>query len=162
MEEINLFIKKNVPKVKMTIKYNDDNNVYTYKFNSQGIDFKLLFIETENNISLKYDSKTITDFNDIQLELFDILNYKTLEYLDAYIIKKSIEKEIIFNDMYNDYYDDQNQQLICNRSLTFKNGITKKFVINIYENTDYVLNYNLESIEGFDNVLAKITEILGN
>ena len=162
MEEINLFIKKNVPKVKMTVKYNDDNNVYTYKFNSQGIDFKLLFTETENNVSLKYDSKTITDFNDIQLELFDILNYKTLEYLDAYIIKKSIEKEIIFNDMYNDYYDDQNQQLICNRSLTFKNGLTKKFVINIYENTDYVLNYNLESIEGFDNVLAKIGEILEN
>lgn len=162
MEEINLFIKKNVPKVKMTVKYNDDNNVYTYKFNSQGIDFKLLFTETENNVSLKYDSKTITDFNDIQLELFDILNYKTLEYLDAYIIKKSIEKEIVFNDMYNDYYDDQNQQLICNRSLTFKNGLTKKFVINIYENTDYVLNYNLESIEGFDNVLAKIGEILEN
>ena len=64
--------------------------------------------------------------------------------------------------MYNDYYDDQNQQLICNRSLTFKNGLTKKFVINIYENTDYVLNYNLESIEGFDNVLAKIGEILEN
>ena len=162
MEEINLFIKKNVPKVKMTVKYNDDNNVYTYKFNSQGIDFKLLFTETENNVSLNYDSKTITDFNDIQLELFDILNYKTLEYLDAYIIKKSIEKEIVFNDMYNDYYDDQNQQLICNRSLTFKNGLTKKFVINIYENTDYILNYNLESIEGFDNVLAKITEILEN
>ena len=162
MEEINLFIKKNVPKVKMTVKYNDDNNVYTYKFNSQGIDFKLLFTETENNVSLNYDSKTITDFNDIQLELFDILNYKTLEYLDAYIIKKSIEKEIVFNDMYNDYYDDQNQQLICNRSLTFKNGLTKKFVINIYENTDYVLNYNLESIEGFDNVLAKIGEILEN
>jgi hypothetical protein len=162
MEEINVFIKRNIPKVKMTVKYNDDNNVYTYKFNSQGIDFKLLFTETENNVSLSYDSKTITDFNDIQLELFDILNYKTLEYLDAYIIKKSIEKEIVFNDMYNDYYDDQNQQLICNRSLTFKNGLTKKFVINIYENTDYILNYNLESIEGFDNVLAKITEILEN
>jgi hypothetical protein len=162
MEEINVFIKRNIPKVKMTVKYNDDNNVYTYKFNSQGIDFKLLFTETENNVSLSYDSKTITDFNNIQLELFDILNYKTLEYLDAYIIKKSIEKEIVFNDMYNDYYDDQNQQLICNRSLTFKNGLTKKFVINIYENTDYILNYNLESIEGFDNVLAKITEILEN
>ena len=72
MDEINAFIKKNVGKSTMTVKYNDGNNVYNYKFNSQGIDFKLSFVETEDDITLNYNSKSITNFNDIQLELFDI------------------------------------------------------------------------------------------
>lgn len=160
MDEINAFIKKNVSKKTMTVKYNEGNNVYTYKFNSQGIDFKLSFVETEHDITLNYNSKSISNFNDIQLELFDILNYKTIEYIDAYITKKAFEKEIIFEDIYNDYYDDQNKQLICTRSLTFKDGMTKKFIINIYDNIDYVMHYNFETIEGFDDVFLKIKEFL--
>jgi len=161
MDDIRLFIKKNaIIKLQLSIKYKDDYTEYKYKYG----DNLLIFKEYEDNISLTYNKKTYDTFNDIQLILFDLFDYKNIEYIDAYLQKKIYNKSSYnLTDLYNDYYDDYEKKLICTRRLSVSSGDTTKelklrFVVN--HETDYTLYYNFETINGFDDIIKKIDEII--
>jgi len=162
MDDIRLFIKKNaVIKLQMSIKYKDDHTEYKYKY----ADNLLIFREyDENNITLTYNKTTYDTFTDIQLILFDLFDYKNIEYIDAYLQKKIYNKASYnLTDLYDDYYDDYNKKLICTRRLSVTTADTTKelklrFVVN--DETDYVLYYNFETINGIDDIIKKIDEIV--
>jgi len=161
MDDIRLFIKKNaIVKLQLSIKYKDDYTEYKYKYG----DNLLIFKEYEDNISLTYNKKTYDTFNDIQLVLFDLFDYKNIEYIDAYLQKKIYNKSAYnLTDLYNDYYDDYEKKLICTRRLSVSSGDTTKelklrFVVN--HETDYTLYYNFETINGLDDIIKKIDEII--
>ena len=61
--------------------------------NLQGSAAALLFKEIDGEvISLNYNKKTYTDFNEIQLLLFNLFDYKNIEYIDCYLqSKKNIQ-----------------------------------------------------------------------
>ena len=161
MNDIRLFIKKNaVVRLQLAIKYKDDCTEYKYKYG----DNLLIFREYEDNITLTYNKTTYNTFNDIQLILFDLFDYKNIEYIDAYLQKKvSTKPSCYIDDLYNDYYDDYEKKLICTRRLSVTTAdntkeLKLKFVVN--NETDYVLYYNFETINGIDDIIKKIDEIV--
>jgi len=158
MEDIRLFMKKNAPLYKLSIAYRDGYNLYRYKFD----DFTLLFKETEDAVELNYNKKDYTNFNEIQLLLFDLFDYKNIEYIDVFLQLK-IEKSktpIRIEDIYNDFYDDINKELICVRNLIINEEKIMKFKIIVYDEHDYKLYYNSETISGFNEILEKINKLL--
>lgn len=158
MEDIRLFMKKNAPLYKLSIAYRDTYNLYRYKFD----DFTLLFKETEDGIELNYDKKDYTNFNEIQLLLFDLFDYKNIEYIDVFLQLK-IEKSKIpirIEDIYNDFYDDMNKEFICVRNLIINEEKIIKFKIVVYDEHEYKLYYNCETISGFSEILEKIDKLL--
>lgn len=158
MEDIRLFMKKNASLYKLSIAYRVGYNLYRYKFD----DFTLLFKETENGVELNYENKDYTKFNEIQLLLFDLFDYKNIEYIDAFLQLK-IEKSktpIRIEDIYNDFYDDINKELICVRNLIVNEEKIIKFKIIVYDEQEYKLYYNSETISGFNEILEKINKLL--
>ena len=159
MEDIRLFMKKNAANLyKLSIAYRDTCILYKYKFD----DFTLLFKETENGIELNYQKKDYSNFNEIQLLLFDLFDYKNIEYIDVFLQLK-IERSKIpirIEDIYNDYYDDMNKELICVRNLIINEEKIIKFKIVVYDEHEYKLYYNSETISGFNEILEKINKLL--
>ncbi len=158
MEDIRLFMKKNASLYKLSIAYRDGYNLYRYKFD----DFTLLFKETDNGVELNYEKKDYTNFNEIQLLLFDLFDYKNIEYIDVFLQLK-IEKSktpIRIEDIYNDFYDDINKELICVRNLIVNEEKIIKFKIIVYDEREYKLYYNSETISGFNEILEKIDKLL--
>jgi hypothetical protein len=163
MDDIRMFIKKNaVVKLQHAIKYNDDHVEYKYKYGDTILTFKEY---ADDLITLNYNKTTYDTFNDIQLILFDLFNYKNIEYIDAYLQKKvSNNSSYNITDLYNDYYDDYEKKLICTRRLTITtadNDIKEfklKFIIN--NEKDHVLYYDCETINGIDDIIKKIDQIL--
>jgi hypothetical protein len=158
MDDITLFIKRNaVIKLQHAIKYNDDHTEYKYKYNDNILTFKEY---EEDVITLTFNKKTYDIYNDIQLILFDLFDYKNIEYIDAYLQQK-VSKTTSCNitDLYNDYYDDYEKKLICTRKLLFnEKEIKLKFIIT--NETDHILYYNCETINGIDDIIKKIDEII--
>lgn len=158
MEDIRLFMKKNASLYKLSIAYRDGYNLYRYKFD----DFTLLFKETDNGVELNYEKNDYTNFNEIQLLLFDLFDYKNIEYIDVFLQLK-IEKSktpIRIEDIYNDFYDDINKELICVRNLIVNEEKIIKFKIIVYDEREYKLYYNSETISGFNEILEKIDKLL--
>ena len=113
MDDIRLFIKKIVPKdsIKLSIKYNDNYNTYKYKYYDNLLIFNEYFpidYEEDNKIELIIGKNKYDNYNDIQLILFELFDYKTIEYIDIYLQKKVIKNNIYIEDIYDDYYDDIN------------------------------------------------------
>jgi hypothetical protein len=154
LTEIQLFIKNNSKIVSLNIEYTDEGDVYTYIINIQGINYTLKLIEDGDIIKMIYNDITYTDYNDIQLELFELFNYKNIEYIDCYILKKRNINDFEVLDIYDDYYDNNEDMLICNRSFKKDDKIIKIKII--YQNEDYSLYYNMEVIHGFDNIIEKL------
>jgi hypothetical protein len=158
MEDIRLFMKKNASLYKLSIAYRDGYNLYRYKFD----DFTLLFKETDNGVELNYEKNDYRNFNEIQLLLFDLFDYKNIEYIDVFLQLK-IEKSktpIRIEDIYNDFYDDINKELICVRNLIVNEEKIIKFKIIVYDEREYKLYYNSETISGFNEILEKIDKLL--
>lgn len=153
MDNLRSFIKKiALNTYKLSIAYKDDYNLFKYVFD----DFTLVFKEIDGEVvSLNYNKKTYTDFNEIQLLLFDLFDYKNIEYIDVYLQSK---KGIQIEDIYNDFYDDVNKELICIRNIIKDEKIIKIKII-VYNNEEYKLFYNYETINGFDEIIKKIDEL---
>ena len=157
--DIQLFIKNNCKIVSLNIDYTNDGDIHNYVINIQGINHKLKLIEEGDDvIKLIYNDNTFTDENEIQLELFELFNYKNIEYIDCYIIKKRNIDNFEILDIYDDYYDNNDDILICNRSFKKNDKLIKIKII--YQNEEYTMYYNLETIHGFDNIIEKIDLIL--
>ena len=160
MEDIRLFLKKIAKnQYKLSIAYREGYNLYKYKFD---IGFTLLFKETEEGIELTHENKTYTNLNEIQLILFDIFNYRNIEYIDVYLQHKidNYKTSARIEDIYDDYYDDTKNELVCMRQILLDNDkkiIKMKFVV--VEETDYYLYYNDETISGFEEILIKINQL---
>lgn len=156
MNDIRIFIKKNSKQeYKLSIKYEDNETIYKYKYD----DYLLTFKEDFNdNISLIINKKTYDNLTDIHLFLFNLFDYKNFEYIDLYL-KQQIEKTpIIIEDYYNDNYDDFNNEFIAIRNLILNKRIFKMKII--LKNNEFYLYYNLDIISGFDNIIEKIKEII--
>jgi hypothetical protein len=166
MDDIRLFIKKIVPKdsIKLSIKYNDNYNTYKYKYYDNLLIFNEYFpidYEEDNKIELIIGKNKYDNYNDIQLILFELFDYKTIEYIDIYLQKKVIKNNIYIEDIYDDYYDDINDKLICTRLLKLKdNTLSFKLKFIILNKTDIKLYYKNDIISDFDNILKKIDEII--
>ena len=67
---------------------------------------------------MEYNDKIYNNDNDIQLKLFELFNYKNIEYIDCYIKNKLNDNY----DYYDDDYDNIKDKLICNRiiNINFK------------------------------------------
>ena len=94
--------------------------------------------------------------------LFDLFDYKNIEYIDVFLQLK-IEKSktpIRIEDIYNDFYDDINKELICVRNLIVNEEKIIKFKIIVYDEREYKLYYNSETISGFNEILEKIDKLL--
>jgi hypothetical protein len=163
MDDIRIFIRRIASNnYSLNIKYNDDNTTtYIYKINNNNK--KLIFNESNDNITLKYDNKMYDNNLDISLILFDLFNYKNIEYIDIYLQKKIKDynltypiNELIIDDIYNDNYDDETMILTCIRNIN--NFIKIKLIID--KDNNFSLFYNLETISGFDNIIKKIDEII--
>ena len=154
LNDIRLFIKNNSKIISSKIEYNDDNIIYTYEINIQGMEHILKLIEDGDMISLDYNDNIINDEIEIQLELFELFNYKNTEYIDCYILQKQKTVEFDILDIYDDYYDNNEDLLICNRSYMKDDKLIKMKII--YQNEDYIMNYNLETIYGFEKIIEKI------
>jgi hypothetical protein len=158
--DIKQFIKNNSKVISYSVEYNIDGKViYKYILNITGINHSIDFIENEENeiISMLYNGNEITGSNNIQLELFELLNYKNIEYIDCYILKKNYNNSFEIVDIYDDYYDNNEDMLICNRTFIKNDKIIKIKII--YQNDDYILYHNLDVIYGFDNIIEKIDEL---
>lgn len=158
LEDLQVFIKKNSKIVSLKIDYTDNGDIYNYKINFKGNNYNFKLINDGEKIKMEYNNNIIDNDNDIQLELFEILNYKTIEYIDCYIIKKRNETKFEILDMYDDYYDNNENKLICNRSFKKDN---KQLRIKItYQDDDYTMYYNMEEINGFEEIIRKLDLIL--
>ena len=93
MNDIRIFIKNNSKEeYKLSIKYEDNETIYKYKYSS----YLLIFKEDFNdNISLIINKKTYDNLTDIHLFLFNLFDYKNFEYIDLYL-KQQIEKTSIY------------------------------------------------------------------
>jgi len=160
LTDIKLFIKKNSNVINLTINYTDEGDIYNYKINIEGINYEIKIIDTYENISIEYNNEIYRDDNEIQLKLFELFNYKNIEYLDCYINNK-INKinDYYYYDNYNDDYDNQKDILVCNRIIKNKDNKLIKFKFEYYKN-EYYLIINDENIIGFDNIIKKIDSIL--
>jgi len=159
-EEIHQFIKRNSKVNSLNVNYTPDTNEYIYVVNVNGLThtFKLILDLTDNSIMLEHKSKVIRYSNDIQLELFEIFNYKNIEYIDCYIFNKRITSDFDIIDMYDDYYDNDNDELICNRTIIKdEKPIKLKFVCHDNEMT---MEYNMQKIIGFEEIIEKLDLIL--
>ena len=159
-EEIHQFIKRNSKIISLNIKYTPDTNEYIYVVNVNGLNhtLKIILDLTDNSVVLEYKSNLIRYSNDIQLELFEIFNYKNIEYIDCYIFKKKIINDFDIIDMYDDYYDNDNDELISNRTIIKdEKPIKIKFVCHDNEMT---MEYNMEKIVGFEEIIEKLDLIL--
>jgi hypothetical protein len=157
--DLQMFIKKNSKIVSMNIDYTDEGDIYNYKINAEGIDYNFKFITDGETIKMIYNDKIIDNDNDIQLELFDLLNYKNIEYIDCYIIKKRNENnnfEII--DMYDDTYYNNIDKLVCNRSFKKNDKIIKIKII--YQYNEFKFYYDGKEITEIDEILKKLDIIL--
>ena len=159
-EEIHQFIKRNSKINSMTVDYTPDTNEYNYVVNVSGLNnsFKIILDLTDYSISLHHKSRVFNYSNDIQLELFEIFNYKNIEYIDCYILKKKLTKDFDIIDMYDDYYDNDNDLLICNRTI-IKDQKPIKIKFTCHDN-EMTMEYNMQKIIGFEEIIEKIDEIL--
>jgi len=157
-EDLQMFIKKNAKIVSLKIDYTDTVDIHHYKVNIEGNLYEFKLLNDGDKIKLDYNNNLIDDDTDIQLELFDMFNYKNIEYIDCYILKKRKENFFEIVDMYDDYYDNNKDELICNRSFIKNNNQIKIKII--YYNNDYIMYYNMEKIEGFEEIIRKIDMIL--
>ena len=73
------FIKTNSKINTMNIKYTDEGDIYEYNVNIEGIDHIIKIIDDGDIIKLDYNDKIIDNDIDIQLELFELFNYKNIE-----------------------------------------------------------------------------------
>ena len=166
MDDIRFFIKRVAPKdsIKLYIKYNDTHTAYKYKYYDNLLIFNEYFpidYEEDNKIELIIGKNKYDNYNDIQLILFELFDYKTIEYIDIYLQKKVIKNNIYIEDIYDDYYDDINDKLICTRLLKLKdNTLSFKLKFIILNKTDIKLYYKNDIISDFDNILKKIDEII--
>lgn len=160
MELVDLqrFIKSNSKINDMKIDYMDEYNVYEYNINVEGNNHIIKIIEDGDILKLEYNDKILDNDIDIQLELFELLNYKNIEYIDCLILKKRRDKIFEIIDIYDDYYDNNEDKLICNRSFIINDKIIKIKII-ICEN-DYMMYYNMEEIIGFEEIIKKLDLIL--
>jgi hypothetical protein len=153
------FIKKNSKINELKIHYTDDGDIYEYKINIEGIDYIVKIIDDGDILKFEYNGKILDNDIDIQLELFELFNYKNIEYIDCFILKKRNINNFEILDMYDDNYDNIEKKYICNRSI-MKNEELKKIKIVIYDETEYIMYYDMEEINGFDEILKKIDLIL--
>ena len=154
------FIKQNSKVNSMNIKYTDEYDIYEYNVNIEGMIHIIKILDDGDMIKLDYNEKILDNDIDIQLELFELFNYKNIEYIDCYILKKQQLHEIEVLDMYEDHYDNNDGILICNRAF-MKNERIIKIKIIVYDNgTDYKMYYNLDEISGFDEIIKKIDLLL--
>jgi hypothetical protein len=161
MNDIRMFFKNNAKnQYKLSIAYREGYNLYKYKFGG----FELLFKEEEDGITLTYNKQTYTNFNEIQLILFDIFDYKNIEYIDVYLQFKidKCKTSARIEDIYDDYYDDINKELICTRHIYITSDFSEqkekiiKLKLVVIDESEYKLFYNNETIIGFEEILAKI------
>jgi len=154
------FIKQNSKVNSMNIKYTDEYDIYEYNVNIEGMIHIIKILDDGDMIKLDYNEKILDNDIDIQLELFELFNYKNIEYIDCYILKKQQLHEIEVLDMYEDHYDNNDGILICNRAF-MKNERIIKIKIIVYDNgADYKMYYNLDEISGFDEIIKKIDLLL--
>jgi hypothetical protein len=156
MNDIRTFIKNTSKELyKLSIKYDDTETIYKYKYPSYLLTFKEDFNE---NVILIINGNTYESLTDIHLFLFNLFDYKNFEYIDLYL-KQQIEKtSIIIEDFYNDNYDDFNNEFIAIRNLNLNE---KNFKMKIVlKNNEFYLYFNLDIISGFDNILEKIKQII--
>ena len=153
------FIKKNSKINDLEIHYTDEGDIYEYKINVEGIDYIIKIIDDGDILKLEYNGKILDNDIDIQFELFELLNYKNIEYIDCFILKKQNINNFEILDMYDDNYDNIEKKYICNRSI-MKNEELKKIKIVIYDETEYIMYYDMEEINGFDEILKKLDLIL--
>jgi hypothetical protein len=157
-EDLQAFIKRNSKITSLKMDYTDEGDIYHYKINSNGMIYEFKLTNDGENIKMECNNTIIDNDNDIQLELFEMLNYKNIEYIDCYILKKRNETNFEILDMYDDYYDNVEKKLICNRS--FKKNNKQLRIKIIYQNDDYILIYNSKEIIGFDEIIRKLDLIL--
>ena len=160
LSELRLFIKKNSKITKLNIDYTDEGDIYDYIINIEGIDYNIKLIDTYSEIIMEYDNEKYNDDIDIQLKLFELFNYKNIEYLDCYIKKKINITNNLNNeyDFYDDDYDNIKDKLICNRVININEKIIK-FKFEYYNNELYMKIGN-DNIIGFDNIINKINLII--
>lgn len=156
LSDLQLFIKKNCKIINLNIDYTDEGDIHNYKINIEGIDYNIKLIDTYSKITMEYNNEIYENDNDIQLKLFEIFNYKNIEYLDSYIIDK-LNNNYEY-DCYDDDYDNIKDILICNRVINKNNKIIK-FKFEYYNNEIYMKIGN-DNIIGFDNIINKINLIL--
>jgi len=158
-EELHQFIKKNSKIVSLNINYKSDYNEYIYVVNINGLNhtFKLI-VDEDSNVHLEYKSNLFRCSNDIQLELFELFNYKNIEYIDCYILKKKYMNDFEILSLYEDYYDNDNDLLTCDRTI-IKNGKPIKFKFTCHDD-ELTLEYNLETTVGFEEIIEKLDKIL--
>lgn len=166
LSDLHLFIKKNSKIINYKIDYTDDGDIYNYKINIEGIDYIIKLIDDYSNVKMEYNNEIYEDDNDIQLKLFELLNYKNIEYLDCYIknkLKKKDNNDCDGDnndyDCYDDDYDNIKNKLVCNRVITTKNKKNMKFKFEFYNNELYMKIDN-DNIIGFDNIINKINLII--
>jgi len=160
MDDIRIFIKKIAPKnsIKLSIKYEETNITYKYKY--YDYNFILKEYNDEDKIELIYNKIIYNNYNDIQLVLFELFEYKTIEYIDIYLQKKLEKTKIKIEDIYNDYYDDYNDELICIRILKLDDNIILKIKFIVYDKSEIKMYYNNDVIIGYDNIIKKIDELI--